>query len=414
MTTLFPFADYLLLPYQKPNRMTLDDFFEFVSKHYQDELPFVAYRKPNDTLLKAILQKDSQRYLTNNFTESGFVFAPFDSNQDAFLIPTSNAHEISVKIDENDISEVKFSSQRESENVVTPNETDKSAHIKQVEHGIDAIKTGVFSKVVLSRRESIALKATDPIEIFKRLLQRYPTAFVYCWFHPKVGLWLGATPETLISVRGNQLKTMSLAGTQAFEGMTDVIWKEKEKEEQQIVTDFIVESLLNAVDTNQKTSSNESSGHLKDLKVSGPNTVKAGNLLHLCTEISMRLKPETKTLKPILEALHPTPAVCGFPKEKAKAFIIENEGYPREFYSGFLGELNLNETISRNNNRRNVENNAYSIQKKVSNLYVNLRCMQLKDLNIFIYVGGGITKDSNAEAEWVETVHKSQVIKSVL
>ncbi|MGC1633197.1 MAG: chorismate-binding protein, partial [Gelidibacter sp.] len=150
------------------------------------------------------------------------------------------------------------------------------------------------------------------------------------------------------------------------------------------------------------------------IKVTGPKTVKAGNLLHLQTEISMYLKPEASALKPILEALHPTPAVCGFPKEKAKAYIIQNEGYPREFYSGFMGELHLKETLKRNTNRRNVENNAYNVQKSVSSLYVNLRCMQIKNQNIYIYVGGGITKDSNAEAEWQETVHKSQIIKTVI
>ena len=79
-----------------------------------------------------------------------------------------------------------------------------------------------------------------------------------------------------------------------------------------------------------------------------------------------------------------------------------------------MGELHLKETKSRNTNRRNVENNAYRVQKSVSDLYVNLRCMQIKNQNVLLYVGGGITKDSNAEAEWEETVHKSKIIKSVI
>lgn len=408
--------------------MPLDQFFEQIEKQLYAKLPFVAYRKPNTSELKAMLQGDDTLHVISDFTESGFVFAPFDSREDAFLIPLNHSDVLTVPFDQHDFSEDEINFQETvSHSINSIQQADKQSHIKRVEKGIEGIKEDCFSKVVLSRREVIERVGTNPIAIFKRLLQRYPTAFVSIWYHPKVGLWLGATPETLLSVSGNQLKTMSLAGTQAFEGSEDVVWKEKEKEEQQIVTDFIVESLRSVISPHSSVGSIPAVAKAADgqavssiqvsndaIKVSGPKTVKAGNLLHLQTEISMHLKTETSALKPILEALHPTPAVCGFPKEKAKAYIIENEGYPREFYSGFMGELHLKETLKRNTNRRNVENNAYNVQKSVSNLYVNLRCMQIKNQNIFIYVGGGITKDSNAEAEWQETVHKSQIIKSVL
>ena len=70
--------------------------------------------------------------------------------------------------------------------------------------------------------------------------------------------------------------------------------------------------------------------------------------------------------------------------------------------------------VSRNTNSRNVENNAYASIKTVSNLFVNLRCMQISNQEAIIYVGGGITKDSNVEAEWEETVQKALVMKKVL
>ena len=70
--------------------------------------------------------------------------------------------------------------------------------------------------------------------------------------------------------------------------------------------------------------------------------------------------------------------------------------------------------VSRNTNSRNVENNAYESIKTVSNLFVNLRCMQISNQEAIIYVGGGITKDSNVEAEWEETVQKALVMKKVL
>ena len=173
----------------------------------------------------------------------------------------------------------------------------------------------------------------------------------------------------------------------------------KEIEEQNIVTNFIIENL-------QPLTSN--------LKVEKVETTKAGSLLHLKTNISGTIDFKTLNLKQMLQTLHPTPAVCGFPKQSAKQFILENENYNREFYTGFLGELNLKEKTFRNSNRHNIENDAYATLKTVSNLFVNLRCMQLKSNEAILYVGGGITKDSKPEDEWKETVNKTQTIKSVL
>src|SRR5690606_36302598 len=142
---------------------------------------------------------------------------------------------------------------------------DKSKHITLINNGIQAIKNNQFTKVVLSRKETIQIFETKPISVFKRLLNAYPLAFVYYWYHPKIGLWLGATPETLIKIEGKRFSIMALAGTQDYKGSKEVLWKDKEINEQQIVTDFIIE-------------------HLKLLaeyiKVSETETVKAGNLLH--------------------------------------------------------------------------------------------------------------------------------------
>ena len=194
---------------------------------------------------------------------------------------------------------------------------------------------------------------------------------------------------------------MALAGTQLYKGFLDVSWGAKEKEEQKIVTQAIIRSLENNIAT---------------IEVSDAYTAKAGDLLHLRTDIKGTIidKLEKVNLRLLISSLHPTPAVCGFPKERAKEFILENENYSREFYTGFLGELNFRETKSRNSNKRNIENNAYALVKKVSNLYVNLRCMKLEDELATLYVGGGITKDSIPEDEWNETVNKTRTIKHVL
>jgi isochorismate synthase len=213
-----------------------------------------------------------------------------------------------------------------------------------------------------------------------------------------VGLWLGATPETLLRTSGNRLSTMALAGTQPYINSTNVAWGTKEQEEQQMVVDYIVDSL--------KTSA-------KNIVASETMTVKAGNLLHLKTQITAKLE-SSNPMKLLIKSLHPTPAICGLPRENAKQFILDNENYKRAYYTGFLGELNIKETFSRNRNKRNIENSAYSSVKTVTNLFVNLRCMQVINGKASIYVGGGITKDSIPESEWEETINKTNTMKKVL
>src|SRR5690606_29579301 len=132
-------------------------------------------------------------------------------------------------------------------------------------------------------------------------------------------------------------------------------------EEQAMVTQYITEALENKV---------------TDLRLSGTKSVRAGNLWHLGTEISGRIKD--LDLSPIINALHPTPAVCGLPKGDSKKFILENENYDREFYTGFLGRLNMKEQVDRNKNSKNQENKAYKSVRNTTQLFVNLRCMKLE------------------------------------
>jgi len=273
----------------------------------------------------------------------------------------------------------------------------KERYQELVRKTIEEIKANVFKKVVISREERINLKDKNIITIFLKLLSSYKNALVYCFYHPKVGIWLGATPETFLSINGRQFKTMSLAGTKTIGDVKK--WGEKELEEQQLVTDYITHAV---------------GGLIRNIQVSDVETSRAGDLLHLKTTLSGILNFESSDLKILLNKLHPTPAVCGLPKEASKTFILENEGYNREYYTGFIGELNYKSTKSRNSNSRNVENNAYTRIKNTSNLYVNLRCMQIKGDDAIIYVGGGITKDSIPEKEWEETINKSHTMKKVL
>ena len=371
--------------------MTSSDFFEQLTQQFTNQLPFVAYKKPNQLAVKAMLQDSNQLHFTTNFEDSGFVFSPFKNEDNTVLFP----------LDKSEVIDCLFDSkpdQAKSQLSSTINVSAKAKHMQIVEKAISEIENGRFKKVVISRVETETFPEDNTLLLFKKLLATYKTAMVYCWYHPKVGLWLGATPETLLKVEGNRFLTMSLAGTQQYKNTVDVQWQSKEQEEQQLVTDFIVGSLESSVSS---------------INLGTTETIKAGNLLHLQTKISGQLKPENG-LQSVIDKLHPTPAVCGLPKENAKQFILKNEDYNREYYTGFLGEINIKQAKTRNTNRRNVENNAYGSVKTISHLFVNLRCLQIKDNQALIYVGGGITKDSIPENEWEETVAKSKTVKNLL
>ncbi len=378
--------------------MVSEDFFKHIETQFDNQLPFVVYRKPNEVEAKAILQNDDAIYKTSNFIEQGFVFSPFENIDDTVLTPLNISESISCNAVSLSAVEVSHNNEILKQSRKFSGQNDKQKHINLVEKGVEAIKNGTFKKVVLSRQEVVNISENNLISILKNLLNTYASAFVYCWYHPKIGLWLGATPETLIKIEGNRFSIMALAGTQDYKGTLEVNWQQKEKVEQQVVTDFIIENLESLVE---------------NVKVSKTETVKAGNLLHLKTNITAQLKSNLN-LNEIITALHPTPAVCGYPKEVARQFILKNETYNREFYTGFLGELNFETTIAPRASKRNIENRAYTVKRKSTQLYVNLRCMQIKENNAIIYVGGGITESSNPESEWEETVSKSLVIKNVL
>ncbi|CAM1347358.1 chorismate-binding protein [Tenacibaculum insulae] len=347
------------------------DIFLRIAKTLENNLPFVVYRKPNSTILKGWFQKNNTLYTSDNYTESGFIFAPFDAKNDVILLPKNQSFfeeqkiNLDLKIDDNTI--------------FTTDNSSEEKHCNLVKKGIEAINNHLFKKVVLSRKETVNITDFNATKTLKKLLINYPNAFTYLWFHPKVGLWAGATPETLVKIENNRFKTMSLAGTQVFNDSETVSWQPKEIEEQQFVTDYITDKLSTICKKTEK---------------SNAETIKAGNLLHLRTLITGEIATENSVL---IQKLHPTPAVCGLPLEPSKEFILKSEDYDRGYYTGFLGELNI----------------AVN-DKNTSELFVNLRCMEIKKNTAYIFVGGGITKESNPKKEWKETVAKTKTMKKVL
>lgn len=330
----------------------------------EQKLPFALYVLPNQNTICGIFQKNDSSFDFKG--QSGFVFTSFDDDK-KYVIPSESSDFIE--------EEFGFDSTDQTEVLMNYSENEKKHFEDSVQKAVNSIQKGDFEKVVLSRKIEIE-KKVDLIETFLRLANQYPTAFRSLFYHPQIGCWMGATPEQLIKIEHNHFETVSLAGTHQKNSFKN--WSAKEINEQQIVTDYILDNLHKEVIS---------------MKVSEPFTVEAGSLVHLKTIISGEVYSIENTKK-IIQNLHPTPAVCGFPKEKALQFINENEGYNRKFYAGYLGLWNEEEASA--------------------NLFVNLRCLEVEENKINIYVGCGITAESNPEKEFLETEHKSQIMKSIL
>ena len=336
-----------------------------LEEHKSHNRPFVVYRKPGSDQLCVLIQNDSTVHRIRDFSESGFIMAPFLNSEDTILIRPDQFLTIPQPL----VSE----SRTDLDQTTAIKKYDKNKHLNLVSEAKEAIHSGDLMKVVLARQIVVELDK-EPQLIFENLCLAHPDAFCYYWFHPEIGSWIGASPELLLSLKNNTLETYSLAGTLEVEEGVEPSWGEKELEEQQLVTDFIVDKL-------------EQLSILPD--VSPANQVQAGKLWHLKSVI--KASATNKDLAKIIGALHPTPAVCGIPRDIATTFILGNEGLDRKFYTGFLGEINMGSASE-------------------TSLYVNLRCMEYTAGCANIYVGGGITGLSDPEQEWQETEAKSQTI----
>ncbi len=262
---------------------------------------------------------------------------------------------------------------------------DERTFTNLVRDAVDFIRKTDIAKVVVSRLTERPLPANfDPTAAFAELCVRYPHAFVSLVAIPGVGTWMGASPEVLLTVDQTRLTTMALAGTQRRpedRPLAAVQWGAKEQVEQEMVSAYIRAFFQQA--------------GVSRVEEIGPQTVAAGNVVHLQTTFRVDAAGDERFVlaNRVLQELHPTSAVCGMPKQKALAFILANEGYERSFYSGFLGPVHV---------------------AGESHLYVNLRCMRLGAESATLFVGAGITADSDPAAEWRETELKAATMLAVL
>ena len=354
-------------------------------------IAFATYRLPATQNSVTMLQWSSAPVRLNSIeglnNQSGFVFAPFMADSDVpmvfirpdliarkdhFVEPEKKAEDVSVS---EGINPGKFPFYGKTRNFIA----DKTEFIHQVEEIKKLISRQTLKKVVLSRvHTQTRPSGFDISEFYLELEKRYPNAFVFLVSIPDVGTWMGASPEPLLQIHDNVVTTVSLAGTRKASD-SDLPWGDKEQEEQLIVTNYI-EGVLSRYQVEQ-------------IKKSGPASFKAGSIEHIKTSFEFPLHFIRSNLDAFISDLHPTPSVCGVPKKEASYIIQATEKHRREYYTGFLGPVNMEGDW---------------------NLFVNLRSMKALGNDLEYYLGAGITEGSVAEEEWEETENKMTTLKTIV
>lgn len=357
----------------------------------RSRLSFALYRLPWTDECYFVLQQSGDVEQLADIRElnkkKGFVMAPFLQSDHHLLIvirPDITAYdwdEISEAISSLECADALLTCKNQTEKLspFVSEETDKERYTQAFERFITPLQKKHFQKLVLSRSSTKHINDDfSPLAAFVRACNNYPRMMIYLCHTSVSGTWVGSTPEILLSGHGKEWHTVALAGTMPMQNeVMPMDWNKKNQDEQGYVADYIRRII--------KKFGNK-------MNEKGPYTARAGQLVHLKTDFYFLLK-NTDNIGNLLQELHPTPAVCGLPKEDAFRFILENEGYDRSYYSGFIGWLDT---------------------EGHTDLYVNLRCMEIKPGETTLYAGGGILASSEIESEWTETEDKMNTMKSIL
>lgn len=242
----------------------------------------------------------------------------------------------------------------------------------------DRIRAGELNKVVLSRAAELQFDA--PVKILP-ILRHLAADYAECYrflFEPRPHYaFYGASPELLADVRGKRIRTMGLAGSMA-RGETAaedkrlghaLLSSAKDRREHQIVVDRIRDRLAPSA---------------VSLQIPPPQLLALRNIQHIHTPVEGALKRETGVL-PLVQALHPTPALGGDPRAKALALIRELEPIPRGWYGAPVGWIDANLD---------------------GQFTVAIRSAVAQEARAWIYAGAGIVAESLPKQEWEETALK--------
>lgn len=250
-----------------------------------------------------------------------------------------------------------------------------------------AIARGELEKVVLARavRQSLqAGRSWDAGATLRALRAADPRAIVFAFAPgPGLGCFLGATPELLVRVEGRRVETQALAGTRPRDpadaaGAAGLLADEKARREHALVLDALLAGLAPACVSLERSAD--------------PGVVRLPHLLHLETRVAGTLE-RTGRLAELVARLHPTPAVCGAPREAALAWLRAHEPLERGWYAGPIG---------------------WSDARGNGAIAVALRCALLRGGEAFSFAGAGIVAGSEPAAELAETALKLRTIGRAL
>lgn len=237
------------------------------------------------------------------------------------------------------------------------------------------LQSGAASKVVLTR--DIVVSAAQPIDeryLLRELQKRYPSTWVY-----DVEGLVGATPEMLASLRSNHFVSRVLAGTSGPGEGESLLASAKNRTEHHLAVESVSRALAPLAE--EMTVPSE------------PSLLDLPNVTHLATEVVATVKEAT--VLDVVDALHPTAAVCGTPTSLAFSILEDLEGTVRGRYSGPVGWID------------GAGDGEFGIA---------LRCGQLSEdhRQIRVFAGGGIMPDSVPDLELAETRAKMRPVLEAL
>ena len=255
-------------------------------------------------------------------------------------------------------------------------EQEKKRWISNVEAARAGIKKQLYKKIVLARELRLRTqKKVSSTKLIHFLRREYPSCYSFIYQLNGEATFIGSTPEKLLSLQSQYVKTEALAGS-ISRGLTatqDAIKEKKlyesakDLEEHAYVLDAIKEKLLFLTDSLEHTPR--------------PLIKKFANVQHLCTPIAASLSSEMNAID-IVSMLHPTPAVGGYPESGALHHIQELEQFERGWYAGPVGWFNTN---------------------KRAEFSVAIRSGLIRRNHVQFFAGCGIVEDSDPQAEWEET-----------
>jgi len=253
-----------------------------------------------------------------------------------------------------------------------------------VAEAVDRMRAGELAKAALAHDLLATSDAPlDPRFLLGGLAERYPT----CWSFAVDGL-VGATPELLLRRTGDAVQSRVLAGTawpeQASDADADLAGRLLASEKDLNEHALAVESLTTALRP-----------RCRSLEVpTEPQVVALHNVSHLATDVAGRLDPaEPASLLQLAEAVHPTAAVGGTPRDAALALIAELEGMDRGRYAGPVGWVDA---------------------RGDGELGIALRCAQLDGPVARLFAGCGVVADSDPDTEVREAAAKLVAVRDAL